>query len=82
MTSKHRQPGARAMATTSGTSRTTDFPGPEGSPWTGNRGHFWSSAWFTWTVLSVGLIACGIYLWVTKIEPVIPGLLEFITQPL
>jgi hypothetical protein len=58
------------------------LPRSEGSPGTGNRGHFWSSAWFTWTILSVGLIACGIYLWVTKIEPVIPGLLEFITQPL
>lgn len=31
--------------------------------------------------MAVALIACGIYFWVTKIQPVIPGLLEFIAQP-
>ena len=69
------------MATTSGTGRTTDSSGIPGSPERGNRWHFWSSSWFTWTILAVGLIACAIYLWVTKIQPLIPGLLEFITGP-
>jgi hypothetical protein len=70
------------MATTSGTSRTTESPGTTGSPGAGNRWHFWSSSWFTWTILALGLIACGIYFWVTKIQPVVPELLAFITQPL
>ncbi|MCW2134412.1 hypothetical protein [Arthrobacter sp. VKM Ac-2550] len=78
----HRLPGARAMATTSGTNRTTKSPGTTRSPGAGSRGHFWSSSWFTWTILAAGLIACGIYFWVTKIQPVIPELLEFVTQPL
>lgn len=33
-------------------------------------------------VLIATLIAGGIYIWVTRIQPVIPQLLEFITQPL